>query len=103
MAILTAAEVIALLDLQPHSEGGAYRETFRDAATAGGRSHSSAIYYLLAAGRAPTGIASTQPRSGIGMRAESLGAWTLVGCTVAPGFNFTGFELAPVGWQPGMP
>ncbi len=25
----------------------------------------------------------------------SLGPWTLVGCTVAPGFEFTGFELAP--------
>jgi len=32
--------------------------------------------------------------------AESLGAWTLVGCTVAPGFNFNGFELAPKGWAP---
>jgi predicted cupin superfamily sugar epimerase len=32
--------------------------------------------------------------------AESLGDWTLVGCTVAPGFSFDGFELAPVGWSP---
>ncbi len=32
--------------------------------------------------------------------AESLGAWTLVGCGVAPGFTFSGFELAPPGWQP---
>jgi predicted cupin superfamily sugar epimerase len=32
--------------------------------------------------------------------AESLGAWTLVGCTVAPGFSFEGFELAPAGWSP---
>lgn len=32
--------------------------------------------------------------------AESLGAWTLVGCTVAPGFEFSGFELAPKGWTP---
>jgi predicted cupin superfamily sugar epimerase len=31
---------------------------------------------------------------------RSLGAWTLVGCTVAPGFRFSGFELAPVGWSP---
>lgn len=29
--------------------------------------------------------------------AKSLGAWTLVGCTVAPGFEFAGFELAPPG------
>lgn len=27
--------------------------------------------------------------------ARSLGAWTLVGCTVAPAFEFQGFELAP--------
>jgi uncharacterized protein len=32
--------------------------------------------------------------------ARSLGEWTLVGCTVAPGFRFDGFELAPPGWQP---
>jgi hypothetical protein len=33
--------------------------------------------------------------------AEPLGAWTLVGCTVSPGFEFEGFELAPPGWEPG--
>jgi predicted cupin superfamily sugar epimerase len=33
--------------------------------------------------------------------ARSLGAWTLAGCTVAPGFEFAGFELAPEGWEPG--
>jgi predicted cupin superfamily sugar epimerase len=32
--------------------------------------------------------------------AESLGDWTLVGCTVAPGFSFEGFELAAKGWKP---
>ena len=32
--------------------------------------------------------------------AESLGDWTLVGCTVAPGFEFSGFELAPRDWKP---
>ena len=32
--------------------------------------------------------------------AESLGDWTLVGCTVAPGFSIDGFELAPAGWSP---
>lgn len=30
-----------------------------------------------------------------------LGAWSLVGCTVAPGFQFAAFELAPPGWEPG--
>ena len=33
--------------------------------------------------------------------ARSEGVWTLVGCTVAPAFEFAGFELAPPGWQPG--
>ena len=31
----------------------------------------------------------------------SLGDWSLCGCTVAPGFQFSGFELAPPGWAPG--
>lgn len=33
--------------------------------------------------------------------AQSIGDWTLVGCTVAPGFEFSGFELAPADWVPG--
>jgi predicted cupin superfamily sugar epimerase len=32
--------------------------------------------------------------------AQSLGDWTLVGCSVAPGFEFEGFEMAPPGWEP---
>jgi hypothetical protein len=32
--------------------------------------------------------------------AQSLGDWTLVGCTVAPAFDFAKFELAPKGWEP---
>jgi uncharacterized protein len=32
--------------------------------------------------------------------AESTGDWTLVGCTVAPGFEFAKFEMAPKGWTP---
>lgn len=32
--------------------------------------------------------------------AESLGAWTLCGCTVSPAFSFGGFEMAPPGWHP---
>jgi predicted cupin superfamily sugar epimerase len=31
--------------------------------------------------------------------AESVGDWTLCGCTVAPGFEFSGFELAPRNWR----
>jgi predicted cupin superfamily sugar epimerase len=38
---------------------------------------------------------------GVWQAARSLGNWTLVGCTVAPAFDFAGFELAPPGWQPG--
>src|ERR1700704_1857852 len=44
-----ATEVIARLALQPHPEGGHYRETFRDPREdANGRSLSTAIYFLLA-------------------------------------------------------
>jgi predicted cupin superfamily sugar epimerase len=32
--------------------------------------------------------------------AESLGHWTLVGCTVGPAFSFDGFEMAPPDWRP---
>jgi predicted cupin superfamily sugar epimerase len=35
--------------------------------------------------------------------ARSLGDWTLVGCTVAPGFDFAQFELAEPGWRPDVP
>lgn len=34
--------------------------------------------------------------------AESLGAWTLVGCTVAPAFRFESFVMAPPDWRPGQ-
>ena len=48
---LTAADVIRLLDLEPHPEGGHFRETFRDTRRVdGGRAASTAIYFLLARG-----------------------------------------------------
>ena len=61
------------------------------------------------------GVATTSHRLGVGdgawpqvtvpvrawQSARSEGAWTLVGCTVAPAFAFAGFELAPPGWRPG--
>lgn len=50
----------------------------------------------LAAGERPQGVVPP----GFWQMAESLGDWTLVGCTVAPGFLFSSFELAPPGWQP---
>ncbi|MFG1373143.1 cupin domain-containing protein [Xanthobacter oligotrophicus] len=142
---LTAEEVVALLQLQPHPEGGHFRETFRDAPAgrdvAGeARGASTAIYFLLKAGQrshwhrvdaaevwhwhagAPLTLAIADgagrrdvalgPDLRAGERpqavvppfawqaAESRGAWTLVGCTVAPAFRFEGFELAPPGWEP---
>ena len=33
--------------------------------------------------------------------ARTLGAWTLVGCTVSPGFDFAGFVMAAPDWSPG--
>jgi predicted cupin superfamily sugar epimerase len=50
LASLTAADVIRLLDLQPHPEGGHFRETFRDPQMVDGRAASTAIYFLLARG-----------------------------------------------------
>jgi len=38
--------------------------------------------------------------AGVWQAAAPLGRWSLVGCTVSPAFNFSGFELAPAGWQP---
>ena len=134
---MTAAEIVRLLEMKPHPEGGHYRETFRDTRQIDGRAASTAIYFLLAAGErshwhrvdaveiwhfhagAPLALSiegqervRLGPDLGKGERpqgvvpagkwqaAESLGDWTLVGCTVAPGFDFTGFELAPEGWAP---
>ena len=50
----------------------------------------------IAAGQRPQGIVPMHHWQA----AESLGDWTLVGCTVAPAFEFSGFELAPKGWAP---
>jgi predicted cupin superfamily sugar epimerase len=50
----------------------------------------------LAAGQRPQGVV---PR-GEWQSAHSLGDWTLVGCTVAPGFEFEHFELAPADFEP---
>jgi uncharacterized protein len=38
--------------------------------------------------------------AGAWQSATSTGAWTLVGCTVSPAFEFSGFEMAPPGWIP---
>ncbi|WP_128562895.1 cupin domain-containing protein [Methylobacterium crusticola] len=140
-ATLTAAEVVRLLALRPHPEGGHYRETFRDTREVDGRAASTAIYYLLDVGEtsewhrvdateawfwhagaplvltvSPNGhdaearhlgpdlARGQRPQivvpAGHWQTATSLGAWTLVSCTVAPGFRFEGFELAPPDWRP---
>lgn len=39
-------------------------------------------------------------RPGEWQSAEALGDWTLVGCTVSPGFDFDHFELAAPDWSP---
>ena len=146
-----AQDIIRLLDLKPHPEGGFYRETFRDpCCDADGRAASTLIYFLLTAGQisawhkvdaaevwhyyagAPLRLSlwhagaplqkidlgidllvGERPQcvvpAGFWQMAECLGAaglgtrdaaWTLVGCSVAPGFQFSGFELAPAGWRP---
>lgn len=137
---LGANEIIRLLEMKPHPEGGHYAETFR----APGETHatSTAIYYLLQADEVsawhrvdadehwlwhaggPLALTISPPDAkgaaahtlGPDLRAgqrpqvsvpaqnwqtaESLGAWTLVSCVVAPGFEFTGFEMAPDSWRP---
>ena len=50
----------------------------------------------LAAGECPQAIVPAHAWQA----AHSLGDWTLVGCTVAPGFEFAHFGLAPKGWEP---
>lgn len=47
-------------------------------------------------GERPQGVVA----KGYWQQAWSLGAWTLVGCTVAPGFEFSGFEMAAPDFSP---
>lgn len=137
---LGANEIIRLLNMQPHPEGGHYAETFR--AKGPDRASSTSIYYLLQADEVsawhrvdadehwlwhaggPLAITVSPPEgkgaqahtlgpdlrsgqrpqitipAGHWQTAESLGAWSLVSCIVAPGFEFSGFELAPPDWRP---
>jgi predicted cupin superfamily sugar epimerase len=61
-----------------------------------GDQHSVRLGPDLAAGERPQAIVPAQAWQA----AESTGDWTLVGCTVAPGFDFATFEMAPKGWEP---
>jgi len=51
----------------------------------------------LAMGERPQGVVP----AGQWQAAETLGDWTLAGCTVAPGFEFATFEAAARDWEPG--
>jgi uncharacterized protein len=136
---LGAGEIIRMLAMKPHPEGGHYAETFRDGE---GRGRSTAIYFLLQAGEVSNwhkvdaaeywlwhaggplalsishdGVTASSSHLGPNLRggqrpqavvhagswqaAETLGAWTLVSCIVAPGFEFSGFTLAAPDWRPG--
>jgi hypothetical protein len=50
MSTMDADEIIEVLQLSPHPEGGWYRETWRAGAEANGRPAGSAIYFLLRGG-----------------------------------------------------
>lgn len=52
----------------------------------------------LAAGERPQAVVPANAWQS----AEPLGNFTLVGCTVAPAFEFTSFEMAEPGWEPGQ-
>ena len=137
---LGANEIIRMLGMSTHPEGGHYVETYRPNGDA--RASSTAIYYLLQADEVsawhrvdadehwlwhaggplaltlspPAGKGAHPYTLGPDLRAgqrpqltvpaqhwqtaESLGAWSLVSCVVAPGFDFAGFELAPDHWRP---
>jgi predicted cupin superfamily sugar epimerase len=135
-----AAALIEELRLEPHPEGGYYRELFRSrrmVRTDDGRSErwaATTIYYLLTTGQqsrlhrvasdevwhfyegdpielftldteitkqkrdilGPVGADSAPVRivpAGCWQGARLLGGYALVGCTVAPGFEFSDFRL----------
>ena len=135
---MTEAErIIETLRLEPHPEGGWFRQTWMAKATPGERPAGTSILFLLKAGErshwhqvdaaeiwhfhagAPLVLAlAKDPRGPAEERilgpnvlagespqlivpkdtwqaARSTGTWTLVGCTVSPGFRFEGFTLAP--------
>ncbi len=133
---MSAETIIAKLGLQPHPEGGWYRQTWVGPEV-GGRASGTAILFLLKAGErshwhrvdadeiwlwhagAPLilSMGETSARehrlgpdvlagdlvqavvpASWWQAARSMGDWTLVSCTVSPGFRFEGFELAPPGW-----
>lgn len=137
--MMDAKTIIDALSLEPHPEGGFFRETWR--AEGAGRASGTAIYFLLEGGQVnrwhkvdaaeiwhfyagdPLLLRMSQTDQGpaekhiLGpdlangarpqviippnwwQRAECTGAFTLVGCTVSPGFEFDRFELASDGFD----
>lgn len=135
----TSEELIQKLSLEPHPEGGWYRQTWQ--ADDGPRASGTAIYFLLKEGEsshwhrvdaveiwhyyagAPLILRMAETEAGpavshtlgsdlsAGMApqiivpkdhwqaAQTTGAYTLVGCTVSPGFQFDGFKLASPGFD----
>lgn len=146
---ITASDVIEKLQLEPHPEGGWYRETWRGPENGSGRAVGTAILFLLEshqsshwhrvdahelwlwqAGDPLRLLTCEDAASEVGevllgpdlnagqqlQRVVDVGHWqaarplargiavtgyTLVSCVVTPGFEFSGFELAPPGWEPG--
>ena len=69
---MTAEEIIQRLGLEPHPEGGFYRQTFADVLADGGRAYSTAIYYLLEGGvQGRWHRVDSGPRCGTGMRVRA--------------------------------
>jgi uncharacterized protein len=62
----------------------------------GGAAHTVRLGPDVGAGERPQAIVPAHAWQ----TAETAGDWTLVGCTVAPGFEFAKFEMAPKGWTP---
>ncbi|MHA6261673.1 cupin domain-containing protein [Arenibacterium sp. CAU 1754] len=136
---MTADEIIAHLELEPHPEGGHYRQTW--VADGSGRPVGTCIYFLLRADershwhrvdateiwhfyagsplilsisdtdagpkraiRLEPGLKNGEVPQGIvpanaWQSAATTGDYTLVGCTVSPGFQFDHFELADPGFD----
>ncbi len=136
---MDADNLISMLSLEPHPEGGWYRQTYRSAQEVetrrGIRAASTAIYFLLREGEfsalhriasdevwhfylgSPLRIEAITPKGliqsftlGNSLTENEVvqawvpaghwfgaslaqGGWALVGCTVAPGFEFLDFEM----------
>jgi predicted cupin superfamily sugar epimerase len=137
-------EIVAALGLEPHPEGGWYRETWRADAPPGQRASATAIHFLLEAHQrshwhrvdaaelwlwhagSPLELSMANSDAGpvesamLGgdvlagqapqllvpphwwQAARPQGGWALVSCVVSPAFEFSGFELVPDSWTPGL-